>query len=101
MGNQDGNVFHAFLLRSPYQHGVGGGGGFETDGEETTRTSPPCDLMVNRSPSDPGTRSMSPNEQKITSGRLAMSWALSIISRGVTQTGQPGPCTSSISCGSR
>src|SRR5664280_2855884 len=34
MGNQDGNVFHAFLLRSPYQHGVRGRGGLGTDGEE-------------------------------------------------------------------
>ena len=32
------------------------------------RTSPPSDLMVNRSPSEPGTRNMSPKEQKITFG---------------------------------
>ena len=43
---------------------------------------------------------MSPKEQKITSGRDAISSALSINSSGVTQTGQPGPCTSSISGGS-
>src|SRR5437763_1460679 len=42
---------------------------------------------------------MSPNEQKMTSGRCAMACALSIISSDVTQTGQPGPCTSSISLG--
>src|ERR1043166_3174725 len=44
---------------------------------------------------------MSPNEQKIASGRLAMATALSINSMGVTQTGQPGPCTSVIWRGSR
>ena len=38
---------------------------------------------------------------KITPGRAAMAWALSICSSGVTHTGQPGPCTSSISSGSR
>ena len=50
---------------------------------------------------EPGTRSMSPNEVKITPGRRAMACALSICSSGVTHTGQPGPCTSSISPGSR
>ena len=30
----------------------------------------------------------------------AMAWALSICSRGVTHTGHPGPCTSSIGAGS-
>ena len=34
---------------------------------------------------------MSPKEQKITSCRRAMACALSIISSGVTHTGQPGP----------
>ena len=43
---------------------------------------------------EPGTRSMSPKEQKITSGRAAIAIALSISSSGVTHTGQPGPCTS-------
>ncbi len=42
---------------------------------------------------------MSPKEQKITSGREAMAWARSIISSDVTQTGQPGPWTSSTSGG--
>ena len=55
------------------------------------RTSPPEALTASRSVLLPGTRSMSPNEQKITSGRAAMSSALSINSIGVTQTGQPGP----------
>ena len=66
-----------------------------------SRTSPPCDLMDEQIASEPGTRSMSPKEQKITSGRRAMACALSIISSGVTQTGQPGPCTSSMPSGSR
>ena len=43
---------------------------------------------------------MSPNEQKITSGRAAISSALSMISSGVTQTGQPGPWISSMPSGS-
>ena len=43
---------------------------------------------------------MSPNEQKITSGRAAMATALSIISIGVTHTGQPGPWINVISRGS-
>ena len=43
---------------------------------------------------------MSPNEQKMTSGRAAISSALSITSSGVTQTGQPGPWISSIPSGS-
>jgi hypothetical protein len=34
---------------------------------------------------------MSPNEQKITSGRRAIASPRSIISTGVTHTGQPGP----------
>ena len=44
-----------------------------SSGEYTTRTSPPWLLTWNRSFSLPGTRSMSPNEQKITSGRDAIS----------------------------
>ena len=36
----------------------------------------------------------------MTFGRAAMASALSISSSGVTHTGQPGPCTSSISGGS-
>src|SRR5262249_42247677 len=63
-------------------------------------SAPPL-FKVRRSPRDPGTRSMSPKEQKITSGREAMAWALSIISSEVTQTGQPGPCTSSTCSGMR
>src|SRR5580704_10928508 len=65
------------------------------------RTLAPSALASNRLLDDPGTRSMSPKEQKITSGRLAMATALSMSSIGVTQTGQPGPWTSVISRGSR
>lgn len=62
-----------------------------SSGEYTTRTSPPSARTWNRSRPEPGTRSMSPKEQKITSGREAISSALSITSSGVTHTGQPGP----------
>jgi hypothetical protein len=55
------------------------------------RTSPPLAFTESKSVVLPGTRSMSPNEVKMTSGRAAISSALSIISSGVTQTGQPGP----------
>ena len=64
------------------------------------RTSPPALLMRNRSVDEPGTRIMSPNEQKMTSGRAAIASARSIVSRGVTQTGQPGPWMSSTPSGS-
>src|SRR5512134_480683 len=57
------------------------------------RTSPPRALTESRSSREPGTRSMSPKEQNVTSGRPATAIARSIISRGVTQTGQPGPWT--------
>ncbi len=62
-----------------------------SSGEYTTRTFPPLARMWNRSHSLPGTRSMSPKELKITSGRAASASALSICSSGVTHTGQPGP----------
>src|SRR5438270_2982948 len=65
------------------------------------RTSAPSALPSNRLFAEPGTRSISPNEQKITSGRLEIATALSMSSIGVTQTGHPGPCTSVISLGSR
>jgi hypothetical protein len=71
-----------------------------SSGEYTTRTSLPRALSESRSPREPGTRSMSPNEQKTTSGRAAIACARSIISSEVTQTGQPGPWTSSIAGGS-
>jgi hypothetical protein len=71
-----------------------------SSGEYTTRTSAPAARAMNRSSLEPGTRSMSPNEHRIASGRLAIAIASSISARGVTHTGQPGPCTSSISAGS-
>src|SRR5208283_4291249 len=42
---------------------------------------------------------MSPNVAKMTPGRAAIAIAVSSVSSGVTQTGQPGPCTSSTSAG--
>ncbi len=42
---------------------------------------------------------MSPNEHRIVSGRFAIAIASSISASGVTQTGHPGPCTSSTSFG--
>src|ERR1700739_4746688 len=65
------------------------------------RTSPPSAFTSNRLFDDPGTRSMSPNEQKMTSSRAAMATALSISSIGVTHTGHPGPCTKLISRGNK
>src|SRR5215469_9129880 len=65
------------------------------------RTSAPSALESNRLLDEPGTRSMSPNEQKITSGRHEIDTALSINSSGVTHTGHPGPWTSVTSFGSR
>ena len=58
------------------------------------RTSPPDAFTDNRSRLRPGTRNMSPNEQKMTSGIDAISIAFSMSSSGVTHTGHPGPCTS-------
>src|SRR5215471_11895842 len=65
------------------------------------RTSAPSAFASNRLFADPGTRNMSPNEQKIASGRFAIATALSINSMGVTQTGHPGPWTSVISFGNK
>jgi hypothetical protein len=94
-------------------HGIGWGGSLEADGEEDDLArwvglGDPEAIqrgiddphvgsfgLQKRSVREPGTRSISPNEQKRTSGCAAMAWALSIISKGVTQTGQPGPCTNS------
>src|SRR5215470_5360300 len=65
------------------------------------RTSAPSALESNKLVDEPGTRSMSPNEQKITSGSREIDTALSINSNGVTHTGHPGPWTSVISFGSK
>ncbi len=43
---------------------------------------------------------MSPKEHTMASGRFAIAMASSINASGVTQTGQPGPCTSSTCGGS-
>ncbi len=59
--------------------------------EKTTRTSAPRLFTENRSSELPGTRSMSPKEQKVTPGRAAMARAWSMSATGVTHTGQPGP----------
>src|SRR5262252_11159573 len=64
------------------------------------RTSAPSDFSWSRSAREPGTRSMSPNEQNVTPGRDAIACARSSVSSAVTQTGQPGPCTSSMAWGS-
>jgi len=64
-------------------------------GEYTTRTSPPTERAMNRSSCEPGTRSMSPKEHTIVSFRFAIAIASSMRASGVTQTGHPGPCTSS------
>ena len=57
------------------------------------RTSAPRAFAASRLASFPGTRSMSPKEQRITSGSRAIATARSMVSAGVTQTGQPGPCS--------
>ncbi len=62
-----------------------------SSGEYTMRTWPPRARIWKRSHSLPGTRSMSPKDVKMTSGRAARLRARSICSRGVTHTGQPGP----------
>ena len=62
-----------------------------SNGEYKIRTSPPSALASNKLFSEPGTRSISPKEHKITFSSNAKCTALSIKCRGVTQTGQPGP----------
>jgi hypothetical protein len=46
-------------------------------------------------------RIMSPKHVKITFGSCAMAMPSSTRPIGITQTGQPGPCTSSTFSGSR
>jgi hypothetical protein len=93
-----------------HAHGVGRRGGFKADAEEDHLLVRILDgefdgvqrriddahvaaaaLDLEQVASVPGTRSMSPKEQKMTPGCAAMASALSISSSGVTQTGQPGP----------
>ena len=52
-------------------------------------------------PSEPGTRIMSPKQVKITPGCSAIAIPSSTRPIGITQTGQPGPWTSSTFSGSR
>ena len=65
------------------------------------RTSAPSAFASSRVPHEPGTRIMSPKQVKITSGRRATAMASSTRPMGMTQTGQPGPCTSSTLAGRR
>ncbi len=72
-----------------------------SSGEYTNRTSAPRALASSSDPFEPGTRIMSPKHVKITSGCSASHIASSTRPIGITQTGQPGPCTSSTCDGSR
>ena len=65
------------------------------------RTSAPAALASSRLPFEPGTRIMSPKQVKITSGSWASAMPSSTRPIGMTQTGQPGPWTSSTLAGSR
>ena len=56
--------------------------------------SAPAALASKNDPRPPGTRIMSPKEVRMTSARSAMAMASSTRPIGITQTGQPGPCTS-------
>ena len=56
----------------------------------------PCALASKNEPLLPGTRIMSPNEVMMVSGWEASAIASSTRPIGITQTGQPGPCTSVI-----
>jgi hypothetical protein len=51
--------------------------------------------------SEPGTRIMSPKQVKMTSSLRAIASPSSTRPIGITQTGQPGPWTSSTFSGSR
>ena len=64
------------------------------------RTSAPPALASSRLLREPGTRMASPKVVKITPGVSAIATQSSTRPIGSTQTGQPGPCTSSIWAGS-
>jgi hypothetical protein len=72
-----------------------------SSGEYTMRTSAPSALASSSVPAAPGTRIMSPKQVKMTPGRRATAMPSSTRPIGITQTGQPGPCTSSTFAGSR
>ena len=63
--------------------------------------SAPSAFASSRLPFDPGTRIMSPKQVKITPGSRAIAMPSSTRPIGITQTGQPGPWTSSTLAGSR
>ena len=65
------------------------------------RTSAPSAFASRSVPDAPGTRSMSPKQVKITSGSCASAMPSSTRPIGITQTGQPGPWTSSTFSGRR
>ena len=73
----------------------------ESSGEYTIRMSVPWAFASKNDPWLPGTRIMSPNDVMITSGFAARCMASSTRPIGMTQTGHPGPCTSSTFAGSR
>jgi hypothetical protein len=72
-----------------------------SSGEYTIRMSAPCAFASSSVPSEPGTRSMSPKQAKVTPGSCAIAIPSSTRPIGITHTGQPGPCTSSTFAGSR
>ena len=63
--------------------------------------SAPAAFASRKVPSDPGTRIMSPKQVRITSSLRASAIPSSTRPIGITQTGQPGPWTSSTFSGSR
>ena len=63
------------------------------------RTSAPSAFASSSVPCEPGMRSMSPKQVKITPGSWAIAMPSSTRPIGITQTGQPGPCTSSTFAG--
>ena len=63
--------------------------------------SAPSAFASSRLPADPGTRIMSPKQVKITPGSRAIAMPSSTRPIGITQTGQPGPWTSSTFSGRR
>ena len=71
----------------------------ESSGEYTIRMFVPSAFASKNEPPLPGTRIMSPNEVMITSGCEARWIASSTRPIGITQTGQPGPCTRVIDSG--
>src|ERR1019366_4519021 len=96
--NQHAKVGKTFAAGLPCGHRIRGSWGVEANRQKHN-------FMIGGragvfNPLDPGTRSMSPYETRMTSGGSAGAFALSTVSSGVTQTGHPGPCTSSIPCGS-